>query len=106
MSFPRPRRAAYKKFPTPGSRYALVGVMVADTGSGVRVAVTGAGAGVFRVTRMEDALSERFHPEALAELGVSAEDLNADMHGSAEYRAHLIGVLARRATAAALAEGA
>jgi carbon-monoxide dehydrogenase medium subunit len=105
VSFPLPTRAAYLKFRAPGSRYALVGVMVAETSAGVRVAVTGAGPGVFRVPAMETALEHSFRPESLAGLQVDAEELNADMHGSAEYRAHLVAVLARRATAAALAHG-
>lgn len=103
VSFPVPRRAAYVKFPTPGSRYALVGVMVAETRDGVRVAVTGAGPGVFRETQLEAALSEDFRAEALAGLELSSEGLNADMHGSPEYRAHLTCVLAKRATAQAVA---
>ncbi|NNC64067.1 MAG: xanthine dehydrogenase family protein subunit M [Gammaproteobacteria bacterium] len=103
VSFPVPRRAAYLKFRTPGSRYALVGVMVAETATGVRVAVTGAGPGVFREASLEAALSEDFRPEALAGIDVSAEGLNADMHASPEYRAHLIGILARRAAAQAVA---
>jgi len=103
VSFPVPRRAAYVKFRTPGSRYALVGVMVAEVYDGVRVAVTGAGPGVHRETALEAALSAEFRPEALEGIEVSTEDLNADMHGSPEYRAHLINVLARRATARAVA---
>ena len=103
VTFPVPRRATYLKFRTPGSRYALVGVMVAETTSGVRVAVTGAGPGAYRESRLEAALSEDFCPEVLAEIEVSCDGLNADMHGSPEYRAHLIGVLASRATAQAVA---
>jgi len=103
VRFPVPRRAAYIKFRVPGSRYALVGVMVAQTNDGVRVAVTGAGPGVFREARMEAALTDSFHPDALRGIEANAEHLNEDMHGSAEYRAHLIGVIARRATAVALA---
>ena len=105
VRFPVPRRAAYIKFRVPGSRYALVGVMVAETGRGVRLAVTGAGPGVFREPRMEEALADSFHPDALHGIEANAEHLNDDMHGSAEYRAHLIGVIARRAVAAALATG-
>lgn len=103
LRFPRPRRAAYVKFPNPASRYAMVGVFVADTPRGVRVAVTGAAACVFRLASFEAALTARFAPEALAGLEVSADGFNQDLHGSAEYRASLVGVVARRAVAAALA---
>ena len=101
VSFPIPRRAAYAKFPNPASRYAIVGVMVADTASGVRVAVTGAGSSVFRVGAMESALGERFSADAIGGISVPQDDLNEDIHASAEYRAHLVGVMARRAVAAA-----
>ncbi len=98
VSFPLPKRAAYVKFRNQASRYALVGVFVAKRPSDVRVAVTGAGGdGVFRVTAFEEALKKRFSPKALDGLEVSADGLNSDIHGSAEYRAHLINVLARRA---------
>ena len=100
VSFPIPKRAAYAKFAHRASKYALVGVMVALTSSGVRVAVTGAGAKVFRVSAMEDALTKGFVPEALSGIAVSADDLNGDAEASAEFRAHLIGVMAKRAVAA------
>ncbi|MDX2145825.1 MAG: xanthine dehydrogenase family protein subunit M [Rhodospirillaceae bacterium] len=100
VSFPVPKRAAYMKFPNPASRYAVVGVMVAETASGVRVAVTGAGACAFRVTDMEAALSKSFSVDAIASLTIPADDLNNDMHATAVYRAHLVGVMARRAVAA------
>jgi carbon-monoxide dehydrogenase medium subunit len=103
IRFPKPKRAAYEKFGNPASRYALVGVFVADTGDGVRVAVTGAGACVFRVPEMEKALSTRFSPDAVAGISVASDDLNADMHASAEYRAHLITVMAKRAVERAVA---
>jgi len=97
VSFPKPDKAAYAKFPNPASRYAVAGVMVARTGDGVRVAVTGAGACAFRATAFEDALNGSFSADALAGLSVDAEDLNSDIHASAAYRAHLVGVMAARA---------
>jgi carbon-monoxide dehydrogenase medium subunit len=101
VSFPVPDKAGYAKFKQRASGYALAGVMVSKDPAGVRVAVTGAGPCVFRVIEMEVALTARFRPEALAGLEVPADGLNADIHGSPEYRAHLIGVMARRAVAAA-----
>jgi carbon-monoxide dehydrogenase medium subunit len=100
VSFPKPRRAAYAKFPNPASRYAVVGVMVAETDSGMRVAVTGAGACAFRATAMEEALSASFSAEAVSGIKPDAGDLNDDLHASAEYRAHLVGVMAGRAVKA------
>lgn len=102
VSFPIPKRAGYMKFPNPASRYAIVGVMVAETADGVRVAVTGAGPCVFRVKAMEDALSGSFTPEAIADIAIPAEGLNGDIHASPEYRAHLVTVMAKRAVAAAI----
>lgn len=99
VTFPVPKKAAYLKFPNPASRYAMAGVFVAVTDGGVRVAVTGAGACVFRVAEMESALDSDFSPHALDGISVSPDDLNTDMHGSAEYRANLVGVLAKRAVA-------
>ena len=102
VSFPIPEKAAYAKFAQPASRYALVGVFVARTGGGVRVAVTGAGeGGVFRVSEFEAALSANFSASALDGIKLSADGLNGDIHGSPEYRAHLIGVMAKRAVQAA-----
>jgi carbon-monoxide dehydrogenase medium subunit len=102
VSFPIAQKAAYQKFPNPASRYALVGVFVAKTAGGVRVAVTGAGeTGVFRVSAFEAALARNFSASALDGLSVPAEGLNSDIHADADYRAHLIGVLAKRAVAAA-----
>lgn len=101
VSFPTPKRAAYSKFPQPASRFAMVGVFVAETDDGVRVAVTGAGASVYRVPEMESALAGNFSPDAVANIKVPADGLNSDIHGSAEYRAHLVTVMAKRAVAAA-----
>ncbi|MBR0780919.1 FAD binding domain-containing protein [Bradyrhizobium iriomotense] len=105
VMFPLPKKAAYIKFRNQASRYALVGVFVARRPSDVRVAVTGAGSeGVFRVTAFEEALKKRFSSKVLDGIDVPAEGLNSDIHGSAEYRAHLIGVLTRRAVDAANAK--
>ncbi|MET0605097.1 MAG: xanthine dehydrogenase family protein subunit M [Beijerinckiaceae bacterium] len=102
VSFPVPARMGYAKFRNPASRYALVGVCVAKKGSEVRVAVTGAGSnGVFRWKEAEAALA-KFNPSSLDGLKASATGLNTDIHADAEYRAHLIGVMAKRATAKAL----
>jgi carbon-monoxide dehydrogenase medium subunit len=104
VDFPVPERAGYVKMPHPASRYCLVGVMVTKGPAGVRVAVTGAGqGGVFRVPDMEARLEERFVADALAGLKIPPDDLMTDIHAGADYRAHLIGVLARRAVARALA---
>jgi carbon-monoxide dehydrogenase medium subunit len=102
VAFPVPEKAAYAKFKNPASRYALAGVFVAKTGSGVRVAVTGAGPGVFRIPEMEAALAKSFSPDAVANIAVDADSLNSDIHASAEYRAHLVTVMAGRAVKAAL----
>ncbi|GAB4230301.1 MAG: xanthine dehydrogenase family protein subunit M [Methyloligellaceae bacterium] len=101
VEFPVPEKAAYVKFANEASRYALAGVFVAKRGDEVRVAVTGAGPCVFRVPAMEAALSRNFAPEALEDIEIDADGLNSDIHASASYRAHLVGVLARRAVAAA-----
>jgi len=103
VTFPTPKRAAYMKFSNPASRYAIVGVFVAETDNGVRVAVTGAGASVFRVPEMEKALTAKFSADAVAGISVASDDLNADIHASADYRAHLITVMAKRAVETAVA---
>src|SRR6202012_644262 len=96
IMFPLPKKASYVKFRNQASRYALVGVFVARRPSDVRVAVTGAGSdGVFRLTAFEEALKNRFSAKALDGLTVPADGLNSDLHGTAEYRAHLIAVMAR-----------
>jgi aerobic carbon-monoxide dehydrogenase medium subunit len=102
VHFQVPERSAYAKFASHASKYALTGVMVAKGASGVRVAVTGAGPKVFRVPAMEAALAARFAPEALDGITVPQADLLTDAEASAEYRAHLVTVMARRAVAAAL----
>ncbi len=101
--FPVPQKAGYEKFRNPASRFAMVGVFVAKRQDGsVRVAVTGAGSsGVFRATAFEDALGRDFSEAAIADLKASTEGLNSDIHADAAYRAHLIGVIAKRAVAAA-----
>ncbi|MGE4327497.1 MAG: xanthine dehydrogenase family protein subunit M, partial [Pseudodonghicola sp.] len=102
VRFPVPEVASYQKFEQPASRFALVGVFVAKYPDGVRVAVTGASEeGVFRWTEAEAALSADFSPAALEGLSVSPEGMIADLHGTAEYRAHLIKVMTKRAVAAA-----
>ncbi|MEL0089581.1 MAG: xanthine dehydrogenase family protein subunit M [Rhodospirillales bacterium] len=100
VDFQVPETASYIKFPNPASRYAIVGVFVAKTAGGVRVAVTGASPCVFRASEMEAALTANFSADALENSSVSAKGLNADIHASAEYRAHLVGVMAKRAVAA------
>jgi carbon-monoxide dehydrogenase medium subunit len=97
ISFPIPHKAAYAKFRQPASRFALVGVFVAQTAGGARVAVTGAGNGVFRHAGLEAALNTSFTPEAVANVAIDASELNADLHASAAYRANLISVQTQRA---------
>lgn len=103
VSFPLPKRAAYVKFRQPASRFALVGVFVSESAGNVRVAVTGAGSCVFRAKTMEKRLAEKFAADSIARVKIPPEGLNSDIHASAEYRAHLVTVIARRAVEAALA---
>jgi aerobic carbon-monoxide dehydrogenase medium subunit len=103
VSFPTGTQAAYVKFKQPASRFALVGVFVSQGAGGVRVAVTGAKGSVYRCKPLEDALSRSFTPAAAKAVKLSAEGINADLHGTAAYRAAMISVMASRAVAAALA---
>jgi carbon-monoxide dehydrogenase medium subunit len=102
VSFPVPKRAAYMKFKNPASRFAIVGVFVADFGGNVRVGVTGAGPSAFRQADMEKALAAKFAPESVANIKVKPNGLNNDLHASPEYRAHLVTIMAKRAVEAAL----
>jgi carbon-monoxide dehydrogenase medium subunit len=98
VHFPVPKKAAYAKFRQPASRFALVGVFVAQMADGsVRVAITGAGNGVFRHAGLEAALSKNFAPEAVEGVAIDAGELNADLHASAAYRAQLVKVQTQRA---------
>ena len=100
IEFPIPEKAGYAKMRNPASRYVMAGAFVAKTKSGeVRVAINGAGPGVFRQAEMERALSATWSPDAVANIRQPADRLNADIHGSAEYRAHLVTVMAKRAVA-------
>ena len=100
VRFPKVATANYQKFRNPASRYAIVGVFVAKTPAGVRVAVTGAGSCVFRQTAMEQTLARSFTTDAIKDIKQPQDGLNSDIHASAEYRAHLVTVMARRAVAA------
>ena len=100
VRFPKVAQANYQKFRNPASRYAIVGVFVAKSPAGVRVAVTGAGPSVFRQPEMEAALAKSFTPDAIKDIQIKQDGLNSDIHASAEYRAHLVNVMARRAVAA------
>ncbi|MBR0679216.1 xanthine dehydrogenase family protein subunit M [Roseomonas eburnea] len=101
IEFPIPEKAGYAKMKNPASRYVMAGVFVAKTAGGVRVAVNGAGPCVFRQADMEAALAANWSVDAVAGVKQAADDLNSDIHGSAEYRAHLVTVMAKRAVAAA-----
>jgi len=99
ISFPLPKRAAYEKFAHPASGFAMTGAFVAVAGRGVRVAITGAGPGVFRWSAAERALGKSLAPDAVDNLRVDAEQMNEDMHASREYRANLVKVMTKRAVA-------
>ncbi len=101
ISFPVPLKSAYAKFHQPASRFALVGVFVAQTAAGVRVAITGTGNGVFRHAGLEAALNKSFTPDAVNAVVIDASEVNADLHASSAYRAHLIKVQTRVAVAVA-----
>jgi carbon-monoxide dehydrogenase medium subunit len=103
VTFPAAQKAAYIKYRQPASRFALIGVFVSQGAGGVRVAVTGAKGSVFRATQIEQALAKSFTPEAAKAVKMPTDGINSDMHGSAEYRAAMISVMASRAVAAALA---
>lgn len=100
VNFPEADKAAYYKFKNPASRFAIVGVFVAQIGGGVRVAVTGAAPCVFRVTEMESALAGNFSADAIKDISIPEDNLNSDIHAQADYRAHLVNVCARRAVEA------
>jgi carbon-monoxide dehydrogenase medium subunit len=99
IEFPIPRRAAYRKFPNPASRYAVVGVFVADFGGRIQVGVTGAGPCAFRATEIEAALSRRLDPSSVDSVEIEYDRFNNDLHASAEYRANLVRVMTKRAVA-------
>ena len=99
VHFPVPKRAAYAKFANPASRYAIVGVMVAETAYGVRVGVTGAGPCAFRATGLEEALNRSIEGTDIDSVSIDDSDFNSDIHASTEYRAHLVKVLTKRAIA-------
>ena len=97
IEFEVPEKSAYAKFPNPASRYAIVGAYVAKLKKEVRVAITGAGNYVFRSKELEAALSSNFSPSTIDKISISTKGLNSDIHASAEYRAHIIKVMAKKA---------
>ena len=100
VDFPRPEAAAYMKFENPASRYAIVGVFIARTSSGPRAAVTGATSCAHRAYRLEELLQGSFSADSLADFQAPVDKMNSDLHASAEYRAHLVRIMAQRAVAA------
>ena len=99
VEFEVPEKSNYSKFSNPASRYAIVGVYVAKFKKEIRVAVTGVESCVFRCKKIENALSGNFSPSAIDTVNISSKGFNADIHASAEYRAHLISILAKKAVA-------
>ena len=97
VEFEVPEKSGYAKFPNPASRYAIVGVYIAKLKKEVRVAITGVESCVFRCKKIEDALSNNFSPSAIDNINISSKGFNADIHASAEYRAHIIKVMAKKA---------
>jgi carbon-monoxide dehydrogenase medium subunit len=102
VAFPIPRRAAYAKFPNPASRYAMPGVFVADFADEIRVGVTGAASCVYRARELETALKRQVAPGALTGVDINPDDLTSDLFASAQYRSHLVRVMAQRAVSAML----
>jgi carbon-monoxide dehydrogenase medium subunit len=100
IEFRIPKRAAYQKFPNPASRYAVVGVLVAEFDDGIRVGITGAGACAYRDADLEAALDASLQPSAVDTVEIHYDRFNSDLHASAEYRANLVRVMARRAVEA------
>jgi carbon-monoxide dehydrogenase medium subunit len=105
VSFRIPKRAAYRKFPNPASRYAVVGVFVADVGGQIRVGVTGAGPCAFRAATLEQALAAKLEPAAIDGAAIDHSRFNSDLHASAEFRGALVKAMAKRAVADLLAQG-
>ena len=97
VEFEVPETSGYAKFPNPASRYAIVGVYIAKLKKEIRVAITGVESCVFRCKKIEDALSNNFSPSAIDNINISSKGFNADIHASAEYRAHIIKVMAKKA---------
>ena len=97
IEFEIPEKSSYAKFPNPASRYAIVGVYIAKLKNEIRVAITGVESFVFRCKKLEEALSNNFSPSAIDNVNISSKEFNEDLHASAEYRAHLVKVMAKKA---------